>query len=210
MKIKLTYLKVVPIIVFTFFGCKQASINLKSKSIENYKEIRDDLCADEKGNIYFKTIDGSDPKNPVDRYIDVVYSDSFGVDGIKKMKEVLDSASFRTMGSSYYRDKNHIYYFFEMADGGTMRIIDEANFETFKVLKHSNYGIDMESAFYRGTKIQGADVLSFEPIIIENNGNKIGWYAKDKKNYYNGYDVMTEAEIQELKEEIKWLKEKER
>jgi len=204
MKVIITYL----IIVFSAFGCysQGESKNDNLNSVQNnYEPIRDGLCKDNKGNVYFKALDASNRNKLVDRFIYVVYSNEFGVDGIKEMKDVVDSESFKSMGSYYYQDKNHIYYFHVMSDGGTMSIIDEANHKTFKVFKHSMYGVDSQSAFYRGAKIAGVDISTFEPIIIESEGQKIGWHAKDKNSYYNGYNVMSETEISELKEEIKRL-----
>lgn len=203
MKVILTYL----LVVLTIFSCQtQSPEKGRADSVENnYIEIRDGLFKDGDGNIYFKTLDSSNPNKQIDRFIYVVYSDEFGVEGIKEMKDVLDSKSFKSLDNNYFQDKNHIYYFHVMSDGGTMSIIDEADLLSFKVFKHSMYGIDNKSAFYRGTKIKGADILTFEPIIIEDGGNKIGWYANDKNNYYNGHDIMSEAEIKELKEEIKRL-----
>jgi len=204
MRIILTYL----IPLFISFGCNSQEVSKKENLTPNhvnYKAIRDGLYENSDGNLFFKTVDASDRDNPIDRYIYVVYSDSFGIDGIKEMEDVIDSESFNSIESEYYQDKNYVYYFHVMSDGGTMGIIDEADLETFKVLKYSMYGIDKKTAFYRGTKIEGADIPTFEPIIIEDSGSKIGWYARDRSNYYNGNDIMNDHEIKELKEEIKRL-----
>jgi hypothetical protein len=203
MKVILTYL----FVVLTVFSCQsQSPEKVSTASLKNnYIEISDGLYKDLDGNIYFKTLDSSKPNKQADLFIDVVYSDKFDVDGIKDMKDVLDSKSFKSLGNDYFQDKNHIYYFHVMSDGGTMSIIDDADLQSFKVFQHSMFGIDNKSVFYRGTKIKGADILTFEPIIIEDGGNKIGWYAKDKNNYYNGYDIMSEDEIKEFKVEIKRL-----
>ena len=123
------------------------------------------------------------------------------------MKNVLDSKTFKSLGNDYFQDKNHIYYFHVMSNGGTMSIVDEADLKSFKILEHSIYGIDNKSVFYRGTKIKGVDILTFKPIISEDDENKIDWYAMDKNYYYNRYDIMSETEIKELKE-LKELKEK--
>lgn len=201
MKVILTYL----ITVFTFIGCYSQTPKSENGTSVQYRPIRDGLYEDSNRNIYFKALDSSYPNKPIERFIDIVYSDEFGIEGIKKMKYVVDSKSFKSIGNHYYQDKNHIYYFHIMSDGGTMSIVDEAKLKTFKVLKNTMFGIDSQSAFYRGIKIEGVDILTFEPIIIVSKGEKYCWHAKDKNNYYNGCDVMAESEIQELKEEIKRL-----
>lgn len=192
------------------FSCQPESSKKEDAALlqNNYSEIRDGLFKDDEGNIYFKALDGSDPNKIVDRFIYAVYSEEFHIEGYKEMKDVLDLKSFKSLGNNYFQDKNHIYYFYAMADGGTMTVVVGADSQSFKVFDHSLYGIDKKSAFYRGTKIKGVDVQTFQPIIIEDSGNKIGWYARDKNSYYYGHDVMSEVEEKELTEEITQLKAK--
>ncbi len=187
-------------ILSRFFIICLLLIGFSSLAQKKYISIRDGLYKDHAGNFYFKTIDKTDTAKNTDRYIHVVYSSAFGVGGLKPMKDVVHAKSFKTLGNCYYKDKNHVYYFFEMGDGGTMSVINEANTKNFKVFENSVFATDGKSIFSRGRKIDNAHVSSFEPIIIK---NKCNWYAKDKNNYYCGYRIMTEEEIGELKEMIK-------
>jgi len=167
----------------------------------NFRLIRDGLYVDSLGNIGFKVIDASD-HHPVERYINHVYSDSFKVDGIKKMREVIDLQSFRLMKNStnedYYRDKNHIYYFYEMSDGGTLSILDEADIHTFSILDNSSYAIDKKSAFFRARKIEQADIETFEVAIYDDGKKAYGWYAKDKNNYYEGKNIISKEQFDQI------------
>ena len=183
-------------------GCQsQSSENHRSPAAEKtYTEIRDGLNRDTQGNLYFKTRDLSKPTGPEDRFIYVVYSSTFGDTGIKIMTEVVDSMSFKSMNGLYFTDRNHVYYFTIMHDGGTMRIVDEADSHTFKAFENSLFGVDAKSAFYRGTRMDGVDIASFEPIRVIVDGRNVTWYAKDKNSYYDGQDIMSDEEIAELEE----------
>jgi len=92
---------------------------------EKFILIRDNLYKDALGNLYFKTMDKSDPKSIKPRYLDVVYSKNFGNDGIRKLKDIIDPESFQyNLQKNRYEDINHKYIFKEMVDGGTLTIED--------------------------------------------------------------------------------------
>ena len=99
------------------------SCNDKSDN-KHYTLIRDNLYKDEAGNLYFKAIDRSNKKEgETVRYLDVVYSEKFGIKGIKKMGDVIDEDTFKyNSEKDIYTDKNHTYKFNIMVDGGTISI----------------------------------------------------------------------------------------
>ena len=73
--------------------------------------VKDNLYRDSANNIYFKTLDRSfaDSIPPVDRYIDVVYSDKFENEGIEKMKNVIDTSTFKNIGTIFLqRQKQYL------------------------------------------------------------------------------------------------------
>lgn len=102
---------------------------------KKYIAIKDGLFKDEEGYLYFRTKDWSQGDSPVYRFIFVVYSEKFETRGIKEMKAVIDADSFKSLGSSYYKDKNYIYYFKEMHDGGTMSIVDDVDYQSFELIE---------------------------------------------------------------------------
>ncbi|RYJ43182.1 hypothetical protein NU09_1520 [Flavobacterium beibuense] len=91
---------------------------------EDYHLVRDNLYKDTLESLYFKCLDKSQKTSSTVRYLDVVYSEDFGLEGIKKMSEVIDEQSFRHVMEDTFADKNHIYKFNLMIDGGTLEIIE--------------------------------------------------------------------------------------
>lgn len=111
------------LIILFFNSCNGQD---KSKSVEEkYTLIRDNLYEDSNGNLYFKTLDKSQNDTKIIRYLDVVYSEKFGDDGVKKMKDVVDKKTFIfDKHKKIYRDKNNQYIYKEMLDGGTISILE--------------------------------------------------------------------------------------
>ena len=136
----------------SFFTIKDALVQTNKE----YIAIRDGLYMDKNGNLYFKTKDWSNEDFPVDRYIHVVYSERFGTDGIKEMKDVIDPDTFKAIGSSYYKDKSNVYYFNAMNDGGTMAIVDGADLNSFKIIKETSDSDakDKYNSYHQGRKIK--------------------------------------------------------
>lgn len=184
------------LIVTTFIlsGYAQELPETSAKSDFNFKPISSGLYSDSSENIYFKALERKDINHPKARFISVVYSDQFGV---QEMKDVVDAHTFEGLGEEYYKDKNHIYYFFIMSDGGSLSVVEQADVRTFEVFKNSGYGKDSCAVYYRGQKIEGADVSTFEPIRMEVRGRQVGWYARDQYHYYDGGRVTTKSEIME-------------
>ena len=188
-------------ILLAIAGCqtKENHQNRNNHSEPNiYTLIKDGLYKDTLGNLWFKAVDATDPENQVEKYIGMIWSNSF-INDTKELKDVIDPVTFMVLSQEYYRDKNNIYHFHAMSDGGSMRIIDGAEKESFRVFESSSFAHDDVHVYYKGLKMEGVDLASFEPIIFETEGVKIGWYAKDHFNYYNGSDIMTEDETSLLK-----------
>jgi hypothetical protein len=154
----------------------------------NYKPIKDGLYEDDNGNLYFKKVvfpmPGEDEEDKFVRNIDEVHFPEETYPP-KKLKDVIDPESFESLESLYFKDKNHVYYFWEVTGGGSMYVVNEANPKTFKVL--NDYAVDDKEAFYRGKKIEGADVATF--VILPSP------YAKDKNNYYLGDEIVEKSDI---------------
>ncbi len=98
--------------------------------------------------------------------------------GEQPIRDVIDLATFRYLGSSFYKDKNYVYTHYARAYGGQFFIIKGADVETFEVIgdwyakdKHHIYD---ERKFI----LDSVDYDSFK------TKKGIGCYAKDKNNYY--------------------------
>lgn len=92
---------------------------------------KSDLHKDSCGNIYLRVVSYNIKRadEPDTLYISVVYSDSFGPDGVKNISAVVDTESFETVDADYYRDKNHTYYLQCMYEGATLQIVEMQNGE---------------------------------------------------------------------------------
>ncbi|MEO5911612.1 MAG: hypothetical protein ABIP95_12035 [Pelobium sp.] len=120
------------------------------------------------------------------------------------LKSVIDTATFKQLTYSFYRDKNNIYQYYPMSGGGRFSDFKEVepklDVATFKVL-NDNYAMD-ENFVYDGRQglMANADVKTF--IVLNDEP-----FAKDKTNYYQ-WDGIIEKEEQKdssVKEAIKKL-----
>lgn len=123
-------------------SCHKKVVKKKEQITEKHILIKDNLYKDAQNNLYFKTIDKSQNNAGEMRYLNVVYSETFGVNGIKEMKDVIDSSTFKYLGNDYYRDKNSIYFFHIMEDGGIFSLVKSVDGSSFKVLNEENEQYD--------------------------------------------------------------------
>jgi hypothetical protein len=124
----------VVLIPLFLLSCHKHAVKNKEQITEKYMLIKDNLYKDAQNNLYFKTLDRSQNSLGETRYLNVVYSETFGVNGIKEMKEVIDPATFKYMGNDYYRDKSNIYFFYIMEDGGTFSLVKDVDKNSFKIV----------------------------------------------------------------------------
>jgi len=94
------------------------------------------------------------------------------------LKNLIDTLSFRRIGSTFYKDKNYIYHYYDMAYGGRFYIYNIADHKTFRVLgdhyakdKHHIYG-------------ERAGILKHVDYTTFTSQKGVGPYAKDKFGYY--------------------------
>lgn len=133
------------------------------------------------------------------RYITWIYGadtkDTLGNAGLMEMKFVIDTMTFKFLSWVYWADKNRVYGFTPMSDGGTVFYIDSADPVTFKALAETPYGKDKGNVFYKGRPIEGADIKSFKIV----KDKKIPELAKDKNTLYFSGEPITKIELEELK-----------
>jgi hypothetical protein len=116
------------LLCFTVFWIASCE-SIKTSEAGDYTLVRDDLYTNERGDLFFKCVDryvdGIEGKE-ADRYLSHVYTEDFS-DNVTPMKEVIDAATFRSIGNGFYKDKNHIYKFNQMIDGGTFSVEGKPN-----------------------------------------------------------------------------------
>lgn len=209
-------------LVFSFLACKEQErkskhpnneIDATYHAVNAFGHVKNDttkflqlkcgLWMNNQGVLAFRTIDRSHvifdstgKEKPYAIYLTTIW----GADetdtingGIKEVRYVVDTASFQIIGAFNFKDKNHIYDFNPMLDGGTVAINTDADLKTFRVLDDEFYAIDKKHCFYRGNIIEGADVHSFR-ILDTGNFNGI---AFDKNDFYQWGDKMSEEDIRE-------------
>ena len=144
----------------------------------DWKQINGNFYSDKDGNIGYKVPVDSLEREKTGynyRYLTHVYGVN---DEPVELGKVVDIASLKDLDYGFYQDKNHIYYHYEMADGGTFSIF-EADLKTFEVLNYF-YSRDKNHVYeYRNGIMEGVDPKTFKVY----NGSAC--FGKDKNGYYN-------------------------
>ncbi len=175
------------------FGCKSPNEKKKIEKVEtsrteninNYKKIIDSinqslawiktsfgLYKSKNGDLALKAAEGTEEGIIIEKYITEM------ADG-QPLKSVIDSATFSYLGSSFYKDKNHVYTHYVMVDGGNFWIVDNADVKTFQVLGNC-YAKDKNKIFTERNMETDTifDYRSFKTC------DDCGCFAKDKNGYY--------------------------
>ncbi len=95
-----------------------------------------------------------------------------------RLKNLIDTLSFRLIGSTFYKDKNYIYHYYDMAYGGRFYIYDIADHKTFRVLG-DHYAKDKNHIYG-----ERAGILKHVDYTTFTSQKGAGPYAKDKFGYY--------------------------
>ncbi|QCX40437.1 hypothetical protein FF125_19035 [Aureibaculum algae] len=148
-----------------------------------WKLIKDNLYINKKGQLGLQ-IDYATEVGNTKYYI------SNFTDNDQSLNKVIDTASFIHLGSTFYKDKNNIYHYFDMAYGGRFTVYNSKDYATFHVIgdhyakdKHHIYG-------ERAGVLKNVDYKTFTSEI------GAGPYAKDKFGYYFWDElIMTHEEF---------------
>jgi hypothetical protein len=135
-----------------------------------------------RGTRYITWIYGADQNDTIDG-------------GLKEMKYVIDTASFQFLSYMYWADKNNIYGFTPMSDGGTISLKLEADKKSFIVFENTEYAKDKKNVYYHNSILKEADSKTFKTI----NNKETPGLAFDKNYIYMFGERLTEKDIEELK-----------
>src|SRR5690606_21902269 len=92
----------------------------------------------------------------------------------KPMKEIIETLSFRYLGSSFYKDKKQVYTHYRMMDGGNFKVVEDADPETFRVIGDC-YAKDKNYIYGdRAMQLKHIDYTTFK------TEKGLGCHAKDK------------------------------
>ncbi|MBJ2174824.1 DKNYY domain-containing protein [Aureibaculum sp. A20] len=145
--------------------------------------IKDKLYRNNKGQLGFQ-IDYATEVGNTKNYI-TQFCDSEST-----LNEIIDIKSFDYLGSTFYKDKNYIYHYFDMAYGGRFSIYSIADYNTFKVIG-DHYAKDKNHIYgERAGQLKNIDYNTFTSEV------GAGPYAKDKFGYYFWNElIMTHDEL---------------
>jgi hypothetical protein len=156
--------------------------------------IGNGLFRDHQGNLFFKTYeDQREGHHPV--LISRIFNSCEG-DSTYDLKNNIDLKGFQDLGHGFYKDKNKVFYLNEMADGGTVGIITEADAKSFICIPSSWYAKDKKHLFYRSVLVEKADVHSFTGIYRKRDSGKdsVCYSGKDRRFYFTGKDICVKEE----------------
>lgn len=167
--------------------CEQYLKKIDSMNLSlRWKLLNCGLWQNKNGEIGFKTnrVICSDGQVIAENYIT-----KFGFNENPPLKDIVDTATFNELGNTYYKDKNHIYHYYAMSDGGSFNRFEKADHQTFQIIgdcyaKDKNYIFDL-----KGNKID-ADYKTFKTT----NGLS-GCVAKDKNGYFAWGERINPDEI---------------
>ena len=151
---------------------KRKSIIDRTNQIKQWKKLECGLWKSKNGELGFKIIEGNEQGIIIDRYITELCCNG------KKLNSIIDTSTFKRLGSSFYKDKNHIYNYYAMAEGGNFGIVENADLKTFEVIGDC-YARDKENIFgERKMIMKNIDYKTFK------TKKGIGCFAKDINGYY--------------------------
>ena len=98
--------------------------------------------------------------------------------------KIIDTDTFKHIGSTFYKDKNNIYHYFNMAYGSRFSIYKGVDYNTFKVVG-DHYAKDKNNIY--GERAGIIDQVDYATFTSEKNA---GPYAKDKNGYFFWDDLI--------------------
>jgi hypothetical protein len=151
-----------------YYKLKTDSLN---KNLD-WKKTNYGLWKSKNGALAIKTKEGNEQGIDIERYITECCEG-------EEINNVIDTLTFKYLGSSFYKDKNNVYTHFMMSDGGNFWIVKGADVNTFQVIGNSCYAKDKNYIYgERAMKMDNIDYNTFKTC------EDCGCYAKDKNGFY--------------------------
>jgi hypothetical protein len=171
-------------------------IDSVNNSLE-WKKTNFNLWKSKNGDLAIKTQEANEEGIFIDRFISELCCEG------DKIKNVIDTLTFKYLGSSFYKDKNNVYTHYAMSDGGNFWIVEKADAKTFEVIGNSCYAKDKKYIYgERAMKMDSVDYKTFKTC------DDCGCYAKDKNEYYFWESKIDITDITDSDEETKKIIER--
>jgi hypothetical protein len=118
-----------------------------------------------------------------------VFLNTIGSQHEIKLSAVIDTATFEELGADFYKDKNNVYHYYAMCDGGYLNVFAKDT-STFKVLGCC-YASYKSEIFHSRSGRMDADPETFK------TSSELGPMAKDKNGYFQFEERVSEEELLE-------------
>lgn len=191
----------IPIIIKTLAILTLLSMTLSAyENFDNrWKHLKSKFYINSKDDIGFKIdiFDGSikkkiitkiavDPKKLKTKEVEITCDGA-----LCKLRDIVDINSLESVKeswSSYYKDKNHVYKYYDMSGGGWLSILDGADPATFAYIQ----GIFYKDKKHIYIERNGMIDVDYDSFTMFDTNHTVGiYYAKDKNGYmYRGDRVI--------------------
>ncbi len=145
--------------------------------VREWRFIKNNLYTDKLGELGFQTLQSlNEGKQMVHNYITTMYIPE--TDQYVPLKTLIDTATYEEVGeTAYYKDKNRVYLFYALSDGGFLKIMEDADAATFHAVG-ACYAKDKERVYVQSEgELKNVDYATFR------SSESVGCYAKDKHGY---------------------------
>ncbi|WP_298137107.1 DKNYY domain-containing protein [Flavobacterium sp.] len=152
-----------------YYKSKTDSLN----KILNWKKTNYGLWKSKNGDLAIKSQASNEQQIDIEKYITQLCCEG------KEIKDVVDTLTFKYLGSSFYKDKKNVYTHYVMSDGGNFWIVEMADAKTFEVIGKSCSAKDKNYIYgERAMKMDSVDYKTFKTC------DDCSCFAKDKNGYY--------------------------
>lgn len=190
------------ILTVSLFSCNQSpkadkksdnydSDTLRTSFNHEWNKLRCGLYTNSKGDLAFATDPeiAFTPQNELEaERCPNVFITEFGTyDDTTKLKAVIDTTTFKPLGANMFKDKNHIYSYYAMCDGGYFDIFSDDT--TGFALLSGTYFQFKSKIYHTRHGLMDADAASF--TVFEDFGH----IAKDKNGYFSFHEKISEKDL---------------
>lgn len=179
-------------LIALLFGCSVSKEVEPSVNPDGWRRMNNGLYLNSDGQLGFAT-DPDLANVPRSELIGEqcanVFLTTIGSDGKRSLNDVLDTSTFISLGGSFFKDKNHIYNFYAMCEGGYLTIFSKDT-SNFRILG-SCYASHHSTIYHHRDGRMDADFESFAA------STKFGCIAKDKNGYFRYHERVSKEELRE-------------
>lgn len=163
-----------------------------------YTHIRYSFYKDSTGRLYERksTFDGKNEGTRFDPYIRVWSKDS---NWYAELGSILDTSTYEHVyGCDFSKDKNHVYFFFGMSDGGFRRIVEGADPKTFQCFGSGyRWGKDKQKIFYMYTPL--SELNTTKAVFLNGKQNEQTDYISDGRVIYYTDNKLDSVDVESFK-----------